>query len=232
LESFTEISNLKNILLDWQGYPVLTDFGFSKIVNLTKCKQQQAENKRKKENKNNSQELSNLPPMTASFVGTPAYLAPEVLKREYYAEAVDCWALGILTYEMLLGDVPFDDTELTSEQMIEKMRVGVDFPQDFNPVAKDFITGLLNSKAGERFNLEQVKKHEIFSGVNWQALKNKAVVSPFKKFIPEKKAPTQEPSTKNFSIYKLYDDSSSNNSADEEINEVSEKAFIELFSGY
>lgn len=132
---------------------------------------------------------------------------------------------------MLLGDVPFDDTELTSEQMIEKMRKGVDFPQDFSPIAKDFITGLLNSKPGERFNLEQVKKHEFFNGVNWEALKNKAVVSPFKKFIPERKPPTQEPSTKNFSIYKLYDDHT-NNSESEEIDEVSEKAFIELFSGY
>jgi len=170
--------------------------------------------------------------MTASFVGTPAYLAPEVLKREYYAEAVDCWALGILTYEMLLGDVPFDDTELTNEEMIDKMRKGVDFPKDFPKVAKDFITGLLNSKSGERFNLEQVKKHEFFDGINWVALKKKLVASPFKKFIPEKKAPTQEPNTKNFGIYKLYEESTTN-STDEEIgDDISENVYVELFSGY
>ena len=75
----------QNILLDWHGYPVLTDFGFSKIVNLQKCKQQQAEYKKKKEEKKNSaSQLSNLPPMTASFVGTPAYLAPGLIHLPFF----------------------------------------------------------------------------------------------------------------------------------------------------
>lgn len=68
----------QNVLIDDVGYPMLTDFGFSKILSLKGA------------------EIPGLPPQTISFVGTPAYMAPELLKRKYYDEAVDWWALGIL----------------------------------------------------------------------------------------------------------------------------------------
>ncbi len=62
---------------------MVTDFGFSKILNLK------------------GNDMPGLPPQTISFVGTPAYMAPELLKRKYYAELVDWWALGILIFEGL-----------------------------------------------------------------------------------------------------------------------------------
>ncbi|XP_041431229.1 serine/threonine-protein kinase N3-like [Xenopus laevis] len=40
-----------------------------------------------------------------TMVGSPAYMAPEIVKEEEYTRAVDWWALGVIVYEMLLGTV-------------------------------------------------------------------------------------------------------------------------------
>lgn len=45
-----------------------------------------------------------------TFCGTPLYMSPEILKGEKYDSGVDNWALGILTYEVLVGRPPFKIT--------------------------------------------------------------------------------------------------------------------------
>ncbi len=51
--------------------------------------------------------------MRETFCGTPLYVSPELLKRKNYNNKIDVWSVGILTYELLFGRVPF---EITTER--------------------------------------------------------------------------------------------------------------------
>ena len=47
-------------------------------------------------------------------VGTPFYMAPEMLNRQKYNEKVDVWSLGIITYQLLAGVLPFEGKDFES----------------------------------------------------------------------------------------------------------------------
>ncbi|KAF6110717.1 protein kinase N2 [Phyllostomus discolor] len=71
---------LDNLLLDTEGFVKIADFGL--------CKEGMGYGDR-----------------TSTFCGTPEFLAPEVLTETSYTRAVDWWGLGVLIYEMLVGEV-------------------------------------------------------------------------------------------------------------------------------
>lgn len=46
--------------------------------------------------------------MRETFCGTPLYVSPELLRKKFYDNKVDTWSLGVLSYEVLIGKVPFE----------------------------------------------------------------------------------------------------------------------------
>lgn len=74
---------LDNLLLDQEGYLKIADFGL--------CKEGMGFGDR-----------------TSTFCGTPEFLAPEVLTETSYTRSVDWWGLGVLIFEMLVGEVSED----------------------------------------------------------------------------------------------------------------------------
>lgn len=77
----------------------------------------------------------------ATMCGTLDYLPPEMLKgggkENFYTEKVDLWSLGVLTYEFLVGEAPFEDTQVMTHRKIVRGEYTV--PNFVSPEAKDLI---------------------------------------------------------------------------------------------
>lgn len=85
------------------------------------------------------------------LVGTPDYLAPEVILGTKHGHQVDWWSLGIMLYEFLTGIPPFNAE--TPQMIFENILNGsIEWPEDdsIDPVAKDLILKLLNPDPTER----------------------------------------------------------------------------------
>ncbi|KAM3919770.1 serine/threonine-protein kinase H1 isoform 1-T2 [Leptodactylus fuscus] len=94
--------------------------------------------------------------------GTPEYIAPEILVRKPYTNSVDMWALGVISYILLSGTMPFEDdnrTRLYRQILKGKYSYcGEPWPSVSN-LAKDFIDRLLMVEPSERMTATQALKH-------------------------------------------------------------------------
>lgn len=152
----------ENILLDNEGHLVLTDFGL--------CKEG----------------LVDSDQTTATFCGTPEYLAPEVIRKEAYGRSVDWWCLGAVLYEMLYGLPPFysRDTAVMYDAILNKP---LHF-RDHIPVSqagKDILSALLQKDGRTRLgsgpaDFEDVRNHDFFSCLNWDDLMQRKMTPPFR----------------------------------------------------
>ena len=154
---------LENILLDDTGYPILTDFGLAKFLPGNK--------------------------MTSSFCGTPAYLAPEIIKESGHNKMADWWSLGILIFEMLTGSTPFhapDQYQTYTNIVKNEIKFSPDIP--ISPNAKNFIHSLLekdpNKRIGVSKDSEELLAHPWFVDIKIQNVLEKKVTAPF---IPDLK---------------------------------------------
>uniref|UniRef100_A0A8K9X280 protein kinase C n=1 Tax=Oncorhynchus mykiss TaxID=8022 RepID=A0A8K9X280_ONCMY len=149
---------LDNLLLDTEGYVKIADFGL--------CKEGMGYQDR-----------------TSTFCGTPEFLAPEVLTETSYTRAVDWWGLGVLIFEMLVGESPFpgDDEEEVFDSIVNDE---VRYPRFLSTEAISIMRRLLRRNperrlgAGEK-DAEEVKKHPFFRSVDWDGLLAKKVRPEF-----------------------------------------------------
>lgn len=108
--------------------------------------------------------------------GTPEYIAPEILVRKPYTNAVDMWALGVISYILLSGTMPFEDeNRMRLYRQILKGKysfTGEPWPSVSN-LAKDFIDRVLTVDPSERLTAGQALKHPwIMSMAASSSMKN------------------------------------------------------------
>uniref|UniRef100_A0A8C7XYV7 Protein serine kinase H1 n=1 Tax=Oryzias sinensis TaxID=183150 RepID=A0A8C7XYV7_9TELE len=94
--------------------------------------------------------------------GTPEYIAPEILVRKPYTNAVDMWALGVISYILLSGTMPFEDeNRMRLYWQILKGKCsfsGEPWPNVSN-LAKDFVERILTVDPSQRMTASQALKH-------------------------------------------------------------------------
>lgn len=131
---------LENVLISSSGHIKLADFGCGKVLKSLE--------------------------KTYSLVGTPQYLAPEMITRSGHGVAADWWALGVVVCEMMTGETPF--AALTPyETYVNIITKPPKIEKGLSCEAVDLIEGLLRKTAESRYGGEQVHSHTFFQGVDW-----------------------------------------------------------------
>jgi serine/threonine kinase 38 len=112
-----------------------------------------------------------------STVGTPDYIAPEVLLKKGYTNTVDFWSLGVILFECLLGYPPFyaDDPISTCKRILH-FRTTLKFPEErtrgLSPECIHFVQSLLqdaSTRLGKN-GIHELKEHAWFKDINWSEL--------------------------------------------------------------
>uniref|UniRef100_A0A8C5C8S0 protein kinase C n=1 Tax=Gadus morhua TaxID=8049 RepID=A0A8C5C8S0_GADMO len=95
-----------------------------------------------------------------SVVGTPAYLAPEVLRNKGYNRSLDMWSVGVIIYVSLSGTFPFNEDEDIHDQIHNAAFMYPPHPwKKVSQEAIDLITNLLQVKMRKRFSVDKTISH-------------------------------------------------------------------------
>ncbi|XP_066494548.1 serine/threonine-protein kinase D2 [Tiliqua scincoides] len=95
-----------------------------------------------------------------SVVGTPAYLAPEVLLNQGYNRSLDMWSVGVITYVSLSGTFPFNEDEDINDQIQNAAFMYPPNPwRQISAGAIDLITNLLQVKMRKRYSVDKSLSH-------------------------------------------------------------------------
>jgi len=105
-----------------------------------------------------------------SAVGTPAYIAPEVLKRQgqYDGKAADVWSCGVTLYVMLCGRYPFEDKDdpKNFRKTVKRILNGeYGFPSKvaLSEKCRELLAGIFQVDVAKRLTMEDIKKSEWFN---------------------------------------------------------------------
>lgn len=147
----------ENVFLDMAGYAKLGDFGLARRMP--------------------SRERS------VTWIGTVAYMAPEVLLELPYGLSPDCFALGCIIYEFVYGKYPFGAEESERRKRLEEKPILTGISHEL----QSLLTGLLRTNPNARLGSREkgfraVLKHEWFRDVNWLTLYHRRYQCPIQIF--------------------------------------------------
>ena len=145
----------ENLMVDEFGYLKLLDFGTAKVI------------------KNR----------TFTVVGTPQYMAPEIILGKGYSFAADLWSLGIILFEFICGAVPFGETENGEPYLVYKQIISEKFtyPKFIKSIRSErqVIDLLLSKVPSMRGTLAQLKQHKWFSSMDFEDLLSRKLTPPY-----------------------------------------------------
>jgi len=151
----------ENIIIETNGYLKLIDFGTAKEIE----------------------------DRTKTIIGTPHYMAPEIILGGGYSFQVDFWSISICMYEFMCGQVPFgekDDDPMEIYFSIINDHLG--FPNEYVDLDKEFkhlMRKMLDKNPSNRLsNFHSIKNSSWFKDFKWDELTNLNLKAPYLPVIP------------------------------------------------
>eukprot|EP01127_Copromyxa_protea_P020363 TRINITY_DN6816_c0_g1_i1.p1 TRINITY_DN6816_c0_g1~~TRINITY_DN6816_c0_g1_i1.p1 ORF type:complete len:550 (-),score=83.23 TRINITY_DN6816_c0_g1_i1:77-1726(-) len=192
-----------NFMVTATGHIMLIDFGLSKeghkhnadsfnfSLRYQSARSFQGSLKKQEHSTRDVKEIRKARRKFYSVVGSPEYMALEILEETGYTELADYWSLGVIFFELCFGVTPFD-SETVEETFLkiacwEDYLVTPDCAMDEEPLSSetwDLIRGLLcesESRLGKN-DISEIQNCACFSEIDWDMLKTQKIIPPF---IPE-----------------------------------------------
>ncbi|GJN23543.1 hypothetical protein PR202_gb11202 [Eleusine coracana subsp. coracana] len=181
-----------NLLIAHDGHIKLTDFGLSKVglINSTDdlsgpavsgasfygedepqmSEVEQVDHRERRQNR--------------SAVGTPDYLAPEILLGTGHGASADWWSVGVILFELIVGIPPFnaEHPQNIFDNILNRKIPWPHVPEEMSFEARDLIDKLLTEDPHQRLGANgasEVKQHPFFKDISWDTLaRQKAAFVP------------------------------------------------------